>query len=153
MANGNNVDIVGNLTRDPELRFTPGGMAVAQFGMAVNRRRQDRQTQEWKEETSFFDVVAYGTLAENISESLTKGARAMVVGRLEQRSWETQDGDRRSKVEVVADEIGPSLRWATAEVTKNERRAESPAGSGNSSNSGRTVSNQAPAYDYDEEPF
>lgn len=160
MANGNNVDLVGNITRDPELRFTPGGMAVAQFGLAVNRRRQDRNTNEWKEETSFFDVVSYGTLAENVSESLARGSRVMVTGRLEQRSWETQDGDRRSKIEVIADEIGPSLRWATADVTKNERREGGPGGGsggggGNSGGGGftRPVTNQAPAYDYDEEPF
>ncbi len=161
MAIGNTVDLVGNITRDPELRFTPGGMAVAQFGLAVNRRRQDRQTQEWKEETSFFDVVAYGTLAENVSESLTRGSRVVVQGRLEQRSWETQEGDKRSKIEVVADEIGPSLRWATAQVTKNERRAgsggEPSSGSGGGGGGGggfnRPAPNQAPAYDYDEEPF
>lgn len=160
MAIGNTVDLVGNITRDPELRFTPGGMAVAQFGLAVNRRRQDRQTNEWKEETSFFDVVAYGSLAENVSESLTRGSRVVVQGRLEQRSWETQEKERRSKIEVVADDIGPSLRWATAQVTKNERRAEGsggagPAGGGGGGGGGfsRPAANQAPAYDYDEEPF
>lgn len=163
MAIGNTVDLVGNITRDPELRFTPGGMAVAQFGLAVNRRRQDRNTQEWKEETSFFDVVAYGTLAENVSESLARGSRVIVQGRLEQRSWETQDGDKRSKIEVVADEIGPSLRWATANVTKNERRdgggfqgGGGPSGGGGGGGGGgfsRPAPNQAPAYDYDEEPF
>lgn len=160
MAIGNSVDLVGNITRDPELRFTPGGMAVAQFGLAVNRRRQDRQTNEWKEETSFFEVVTYGTLAENASESLTRGARVLVQGRLEQRTWETQEGDKRSKIEVIADEVGPSLRWATCEITKNERRSDgsapayhddrSPAGGGGFS---RPAPNQAPAYDYDEEPF
>ena len=101
MARDNNVDLCGNLTRDAELRFTPGGMAVASFGLAVNRRTQDRQTQEWKEQTSFFDVVSYGTLAENVSESLQRGARVMVQGRLEQRSWETQDGEKRSKIELL----------------------------------------------------
>jgi single-strand DNA-binding protein len=159
MAIGNTVDLVGNITRDPELRFTPGGMAVAQFGLAVNRRRQDRNTNEWKEETSFFDIVSYGTLAENVSESLTRGSRVMVQGRLEQRSWETQEGDKRSKIEVIADEVGPSLRWATAEVTKNERRADGggPSGGGGGGGGGggfsRPAPNQPPAYDYDEEPF
>ena len=124
--------------------------------MAVNRRRQDRNTNEWKEETSFFDVVTYGTLAENVSESLTRGARVLVQGRLEQRSWETQDGDKRSKIEVIADEVGPSLRWATADVTKNERRADGGGGSGGGGGGGgftRPTPNQPPAYDYDEEPF
>lgn len=161
MAIGNSVDLVGNITRTPELRFTPGGMAVAQFGLAVNRRRQDRNTQEWKEDTSFFDVVCYGTLAENVSESVDRGSRVMVQGRLEQRSWETQDGDKRSKVEVIADEVGPSLRWATAEVTRNEKRADQNGSAGGFSrpaaNNTPAWAGQAPAggvaYDYDEEPF
>lgn len=162
MANGNNVDLVGNLTRDPELRFTPGGMPVATFGLAVNQRRQNRQTQEWEDRTSFFDVVCYGTLGENVSESLTKGTRVMVVGRLDQRSWESQDGDRRSKVEVIADEVGPSLRWASADITKNDRRPGNDFGGGGPSTGnsggagrggGRQTSNEPPAYDYDEEPF
>ena len=110
------------MTRDPELRFTNTGQANVTFGLAVNRRWQNRQTQEWEEATSFFDVVCWREMAENVSETITRGARVMVAGRLEQRSWETQEGDRRSKVEVVADEIGPSLRWATAQITKNERR-------------------------------
>ena len=118
----NSVTLVGNITRDPELRFTNTGQANVTFGLAVNRRWQNRQTQEWEEATSFFDVVCWREMAENVSETLSRGARVIVNGRLEQRSWETQDGDKRSKVEVIADEIGPSLRWATAQVTKNERR-------------------------------
>jgi single-strand DNA-binding protein len=160
MAAGNNIDLVGNLTRDPELRYTPGGMAVATFGLAVNARRQNRQTNEWEERTSFFDVVCWGSLGENVSESLGRGSRVMVVGRLEQRSWETQDGDKRSKIEVIADEVGPSLRWASAEVTKNERRGGDFGGGpatngpgGAAPRSSRPAANEPPAYDYDEEPF
>jgi single-strand DNA-binding protein len=163
MAAGNNIDLVGNLTRDPELRYTPGGMAVATFGLAVNARRQNRQTNEWEERTSFFDVVCWGSLGENVSESLGRGSRVMVVGRLEQRSWENQEGDKRSKIEVIADEVGPSLRWASAEVTKNERRAGGDFGGGPSGPGGgpaggggrasRPAGNEPPAYDYDEEPF
>lgn len=153
MALGNTVDLVGTLGRDPELRFTPGGMAVAQFSIAVNRRKQNRQTQEWEETTSWFDVVAYGTLAENVSESLSRGSRVIVQGRLEQRSWETQDGDKRSKIEVIADDIGPSLRWATVEVTRNERRSEG----GQSGGYSRPAQNQPSYGGYDplddEEPF
>ena len=122
MPSDNSVTLVGNVTRDPELRFTNTGQANVTFGLAVNRRWQNRQTQEWEEATSFFDVVCWREMAENVSESLARGSRIMVAGRLEQRSWETQEGDKRSKVEVVADEIGPSLRWATAQITKNERR-------------------------------
>jgi single-strand DNA-binding protein len=128
MANGNNVTIVGNLTRDPELRFTPSGQATTTFGVAVNRRWQNRQTQDWEEQTSYFDVVCWAQMAENAAQSLTRGARVVVSGRLDQRSWETQDGDRRSKIEITADEVAPSLRWATVTITKNERR--SPDGGG-----------------------
>jgi len=118
----NDVSLVGNITRDPEIRYTPSGQATVTFGLAVNRRWQNRQTQDWEEATSFFDVVCWRELAENVAASLVRGSRVIVVGRLEQRSWETPDGEKRSKVEVVADEVGPSLRWATASVTKNERR-------------------------------
>jgi single-strand DNA-binding protein len=160
MANGNNVTLVGNITRDPELRFTNTGQATSSFGLAVNRRWQNRQTQEWEEATSFFDVVCWREMAENTAESLSRGARVIVTGRLEQRSWETPDGDKRTKVEVVADEIGPSIRWATAQVTKNERRAPGeggtqggggrpgPAGSSSSGGGG-----EAAGYGYSEEPF
>ncbi len=129
MANDNTVTLVGNATRDPELRYTPSGQTVATFGLAVNRRWQNRQTQAWEEATSFFDIVAWREMAENIGESVQKGARVVVTGRLEQRSWESQEGDKRSTVEVVADEVGPSLRWATATVVRNERRGGGEGGS------------------------
>ncbi|WP_419918454.1 single-stranded DNA-binding protein [Candidatus Poriferisocius sp.] len=122
MAFDNTVTVTGNMTRDPELRFTASGSAVTTFGLAWNRRWQNRQTNEMEEQVSFFDVTCWNNLAENVSESLFKGTRVIVSGRLEQRSWETPDGERRSKVEIVADEVSPSLRWATVEVTKNERR-------------------------------
>jgi single-strand DNA-binding protein len=128
MANDNSVTLTGNITRDPELRFTPSGQAVATFGLAVNRRWQNRQTNEWEEQVSFFDVKCWAQMAENVSESLGRGTRVVVSGRLEQRSWETDNGDKRSKVEVVADEIAPSLRWATAQVTKNERSSDGGGG-------------------------
>ncbi len=150
----NTVTLVGNITRDPELRFTNSGQALATFGLAVNRRWQNRQSGDWEEATSFFNITCWREMAENVSHSLQKGARVVVNGRLEQRSYETQDGDKRSVVEVVADEIGPSLRWATAEVTKNERRSGDGAGGGGGG--GRPVANQdapVPAYDSDEEPF
>ena len=152
MSNANSVHVVGNITRDPELRFTPTGQARAQFGLAVNRRWQNRQTQEWEEATSFFDVTCWGDLGDNVSESLAKGARVLVIGRLEQRSWETDQGDKRSKVEIIADEVGPSLRWATAQVTKTERKG--PGEGGGSGGGGRPTPNapsDGPAYD--EEPF
>lgn len=146
------VTLVGNLTRDPELRYTPSGQTVASFGIAVNRRWQNRQTQEWEEQVSFFDVKAWANLAENIAESLSKGTRVVVTGRLEQRSWETDQGDRRSKVEVVADEVAPSLRWATAQVHKIERSGGGGF-SGGGSGGGRPVSNEPSSYAGEEEPF
>jgi len=163
---GNAVTLVGNITRDPELRFTNTGQATASFGLAVNRRWQNRQTQEWEEATSFFDVVCWREMAENAAESLTRGSRVIVTGRLEQRSWETPDGDKRSKVEVVADEVGPSIRWATAQVTKNERQSPGGGGGGGggggarngppSGGGGQSSGGGAPAdtgYGHSEEPF
>jgi single-strand DNA-binding protein len=149
----NTVTLVGNVTRDPELRFTNSGQATASFGLAVNRRWQNRQTQEWEEQVSFFDVVCWREMAENVSESLTKGSRVVVTGRLDQRSWETQEGDKRSKIEVVADEVAPSLRWATAQVTRNERR--DGGGGRPAARPAPQQSNPADAggYGYDEEPF
>jgi len=119
----NHVTLIGNLVDDPELRFTPSGVALAKVRFAVNRRYQDRNG-EWQEDTSFFGGTLWRDAAENAAESLTKGARVIVTGRLEQRTWETQEGDKRSVVEVAIDEIGPSLRWATATVTKSPRSGD-----------------------------
>jgi single-strand DNA-binding protein len=148
MASENQITLVGNITREPELRFTQGGQAVTKFGMAVNRRFQ--QAGEWKESTSFFDVVAWGQLGENVASSLAKGSRVMVAGRLEQRSYETQQGEKRSSVEIVADEIGPSLRWATAQIEKNDRRSGDGAPMGSSPRSSAPAND---SYNSDEEPF
>lgn len=151
---GNTVELIGNLTKDPELRFTPNGAPVANFGLAVNRRWQNRQTNEWEEQTSFFDIVCWRDLAENVAESLSRGTRVMVVGRLEQRSWENQEGEKRSKVEVIADEVGPSLRWATAAVSKNDRGG-GDGGFAGSQQSQQSQQSQpaAQAYSENEEPF
>lgn len=121
MASDNQIIIVGNLTDDPELRYTPNGAAVAKFRVAVNRRYKD-EAGNWKDgDTSFFTVNAWRTLAENVAESLTRGTRVLVAGRLLMRSWETQEGEKRTVVEIEADEIGPSLRWATAKVERQSR--------------------------------
>lgn len=122
--------VTGNLTRDPEIRYTRDGQATTSMGVAVNRRWRNRETEEWEEATSFFDVVSWRDLAENTALSLTKGTRVVVVGRLEQRTWETAEGERRSKVEIVAEEVAPSLRFATVEVHKLERQAASDDGPG-----------------------
>ena len=161
MAFDNTVTVVGNVTRDPELRFTPAGAAVATFGLAWNQRSQNARG-ETEEKVSFFDVTCWRQLAENVAESLSKGTRVVVYGRLEQRSWETTDGDRRSKVEIIADDVAPSLRWATAELTRNDFKGEAGAPSGapsgassgapNRGGNARPATNE-PVYDTDEEPF
>lgn len=156
----NTVTLVGNVTRDPELRYTPSGQTVATFGLAVNRRWQNRQTQEWEEQVSFFDIKSWAGLAENVAESIQRGTRVIVTGRLEQRSWETDNNEKRSKVEVVADEIAPSLRWATAQVQKIERSGGQQGGGGGNygggggggGNAPRPTSNEPTTYD-GEEPF
>ena len=151
---GNEVTLVGNMTRDPELRFTASGVATASFGIAVNRVWNDRQTNEKKEAVSFFDVVCWREMAENVSESLTKGARVVVTGRLEQRSWETPEGEKRSKIEVVADDIGPSLRWSTAQVTRNDRRGPAQEyGAGLNTTAPAAAPAGGGGYDYGDEPF
>jgi len=151
------VTIVGNITRDPELRFTNTGRANANFGVAVNRRWQNRQSGEWEEQVSFFNVVAWGDMGENIAATCTKGTRVIVTGRLEQRSYETQNGEKRSVVEIIADEVGPSLRWAQASIQRNERSdASGGGGFGSGGGGGRPIPNEpspGPAYGNDEEPF
>lgn len=126
----NNVTLVGNLVEDPELRFTSNGTAMAKIRIAVSRRWQ--QDGQWQESTSFFGGTLWREAAENAAESLKKGARVILTGRLEQRTWETEAGEKRSMVEVQIDEIGPSLRWATASVTKNAREDNFGGGAGNS---------------------
>ncbi len=151
MAFDNTITVVGNITRDPELRFTPSGAAVANFGVAWNKKGFDGK----EDEVSFFDVTCWRQLAENVSESLTKGSRVVVYGRLEQRSWQTQDGDKRSKVEIIADDVAPSLKWASAQITRNEYSG-GQGGSQGGGGQNRPVANTpsaAPAYDTDEEPF
>ena len=163
----NTVTLVGNLTREPELRYTNGGQAVTSFGLAVNRRYQ--QNGEWQEKTSYFNIVAWAQLGENAAQSLNKGARVIVTGRLEQRQYETREGEQRNTVEIVADEIGPSLRWATAQVEKTSRSSSEgggfqggsggPGGGYQGGGGGAPGGNQQPAPSRgadsyaDEEPF
>jgi single-strand DNA-binding protein len=165
MANNlNSITVVGNITRDPEMRFTPSGVSKVTFGVAVNRSWRNQQSNEWEEQTSFFNVVCWRELADNAGASLKKGTRVVVTGRLEQRSWETEQGDKRSIVEIVADEVGPSLRFATAEVHRVERSGPggpggagggNPTGGGGNAPSGGT-NNGGGTTNYDdfgEEPF
>lgn len=133
----NSITLTGNLTRDPELRFTNSGKAVASFGIAVSRRFQVNN--EWQEQTSYFNVDAWGKLGENAAATLTKGSRVVVFGRIEQREYTTKDNEKRTAVEIIADDIGPSLKWATASIERNPRDGGNDRG-GNS----RTVADDEP---------
>jgi single-strand DNA-binding protein len=122
MAGDTVITVVGNLTADPELRFTPSGAAVANFTVASTPRTFDRQSGEWKDgEALFLRCNIWRQAAENVAETLTRGARVIVQGRLKQRSFETREGEKRTVIELEVDEIGPSLRYATASVTKASR--------------------------------
>ncbi|HEY2221952.1 single-stranded DNA-binding protein [Actinomycetospora sp.] len=122
MAGDTVITVVGNLTADPELRFTPSGAAVANFTVASTPRTFDRQSGEWKDgEALFLRCNIWRQAAENVAETLTRGARVIVQGRLKQRSFETREGEKRTVIELECDEIGPSLRYATASVTKASR--------------------------------
>lgn len=157
-VNGAQLTIVGNATRDPELRFSNSGMAVASFSVAVNFRKMNRSTNEWEEEEpSFFRVSCFGDMAENVAETITKGSRVVVVGRVRIREYDTQDGERRTSVEISADEVAPSLRWATAEVNRTERRGgdggSRSGGGGGGGRSGGSGGGGGGGFDDDEEPF
>lgn len=153
MANDNSVTITGNCTRDPELRYTNNGMQIATFGVAINQRKRNDSGQWEDGETSYFDVTCFRELAENVAESVSKGTRVIVAGTLKQRSWETPDGDKRSKIEVIADEVGPSLRWATASVERMGR-SSSDGGGGSAAAAPQGGSDGPPPnYDNQEEPF
>jgi len=122
MAGDTIITVVGNLTADPELRFTASGAAVASFTVASTPRTFDRQSNEWKDgDALFMRCSVWRETAENVAESLTKGARVVVQGRLVQRSFETREGEKRTVVELQVDEVGPSLRYATAKVTRAQR--------------------------------
>ena len=119
--NINNITIVGNLTRDPELRFTSNGTPVASFGIAVNKRFQNKSTGEWENEADFFNVSAWFKLAENCAESLGKGDRVLINGRLTQDSWDDKDGQKRTNFKIIANVVAPSLEFAVCRIEKNPR--------------------------------
>ena len=138
MAGDTVITVVGNLTADPELRFTPAGAAVANFTGASTPRMFDRQTNEWKDgEALFLRCNIWREAAENVAESLTRGSRVIVQGRLKQRSYETREGEKRTVVELEVDEIGPSLRYATAKVNKANRSGGGGGGFSGGSGGGR----------------
>ena len=131
MAGDTTITVIGNLTDDPELRFTPSGAAVAKFRVASTPRFMDRATNEWKDgEPLFLACTVWRQAAEHVAESLHRGARVIVSGRLKQRSYETREGEKRTVVELDVDEIGPSLRYATAKVQKMSRSSGGGGGFG-----------------------
>src|SRR3954449_6651509 len=131
MAGETTITVVGNLTDDPELRFTPSGAAVANFTVASTPRFMDKQTNEWKDgDALFMRCNIWRQAAENVAESLQRGMRVIVTGRLRQRSYETKEGEKRTVYEVEVDEIGPSMRYATAKVVKGQRSGGSGGGGG-----------------------
>ncbi len=137
MAGDTVITVVGNLTGDPELRFTPSGAAVANFTIASTPRQFDRQTNEWKDgDTLFMRCSIWREAAENVAESLTKGTAVIAQGRLVQRSYETREGEKRTVVELQVDEIGPSLRRASAKVTRAQRSGGGGGGGGFGGGSG-----------------
>lgn len=149
MANETTLNITGNLVEDPELRFTPSGAAVANFKIASTPRTFDRQSNEWKDgETLFMRCAAWKELGENVAESLTKGMRVVAEGRLKSRSYETKEGEKRTVIELEIDEIGPSLKYATAKVTRTQRNNAAgsntfaPANTGFGVNPPQTGNNQ-----------
>ena len=122
MAGETTLNIIGNLTNDPELRFTPSGSAVANFTIASTPRTFDKNANEWKDgETLFMRCSVWREAAENVAESLTKGMRVIVEGRLKQRSYDTKEGEKRTVIELEVDEIGPSLKYANAKVNRTQR--------------------------------
>lgn len=144
----NTITVVGNLTRDPELRYTQSGKATVTVGIAVNRRYQVNG--EWQDATTYMNVVAWDQLAENIAASLTKGARIMATGRLDVREYEGRDGVKRTSVDIVADEVGATLRWATVAIERNPARGDG----GGASRAPRSAAPAAEEPFYgDEEPF
>ncbi|MFT3901314.1 MAG: single-stranded DNA-binding protein [Gordonia sp. (in: high G+C Gram-positive bacteria)] len=151
MAGETVITVIGNLTADPELRFTPSGAAVANFTVASTPRTFDRQTNEWKDgEALFLRCNIWREAAENVTESLTKGTRVIVSGRLKQRSFETREGEKRTVYELDVDEIGPSLRYATAKVTRASRGGGGGGGFGApQGGGGRPAASSQPAANED----
>lgn len=148
MAGETVITVIGNLTADPELRFTPSGAAVANFTVASTPRRFDRQQSQWVDgDTLFLRCSIWRDAAENVAESLTKGMRVIAQGRLVQRSFETREGEKRTVVEMEADEVGPSLRYATAKVNKVSRGGGGGGFGGNDGGGGQQSGGQAPADD------
>lgn len=159
MSATNQVVLVANLTRDPELSFTASGMALAKLSVAHNHRWFNKKANDWEEKVNFFDCIIWGALAENVAETLEKGMRVVLTGRLDFQTWEDKDGNKRTKVEIVVDSIAPDLTFATAKVTKVTNDGDGGGNRGGNSG-GRTTARRKPRdepaqqdYTDDEEPF
>ena len=149
MAGETTITLVGNLTADPELRFTPSGAAVANFTVASTPRTFDRQSNEWKDgDAMFLNCAVWRQAAENVAESLQKGMRVIVQGRLKSRSYETREGERRTVFEIDVDEIGPALKYATAKVSRN-----AGGGGGNAGGAGRSSGGGGGGGGYGDDPW
>ncbi len=155
MAGDTVITVVGNLTGDPELRFTPSGAAVANFTVASTPRSFDKQSNEWKDgDTLFMRCSVWREAAENVAESLTKGMRVLVQGRLVQRSYETREGEKRTVVELQVDEVGPSLRYASAKVTRAQRSGGGGGGfSGGGASGGGASGGASGGSGFDNDPW
>ena len=157
MAGDTIITVIGNLTADPELRFTPSGAAVCNFTVASTPRTFDRNSNEWKDgDALFMRCNIWREAAENVAESLTRGSRVIVSGRLKQRSYETNEGEKRTVVELEVDEIGPSLKYATAKVNKANRAGGTGAGFGATNSSPKPTEDPwgaTPTAPTDEPPF
>jgi single-strand DNA-binding protein len=157
MATDNFVQIIGNVTRDPELRYTTGGAAVCSFGIAYTPRRRNANG-DWEDgETSFFNCSAWRDLGENIAASISKGNRVVVTGSVRARDWEDRDGNKRTSIEIDVDECAPSLRWAQAQIERTSRsggQGGGQGGGGGNADGGGSPRQQSPDPVYgDEEPF
>jgi single-strand DNA-binding protein len=139
----NSVTLIGNVVRDPELQFLNNGSAVVKFAVAVSRRWQNQKTHEWEEKTSYVDVVHYGKSAENVAQSVRKGYRVMVTGRVESRTWDTNEGTKRTVIEVIADEVAVSLKFVTAVISRADRPDAAD----------RAMSRRETLPAFDDEPF
>jgi single-strand DNA-binding protein len=139
------VTLTGRLTRDPDLKFSQAGKAVARFAVVTSRRVKDRNTNEWSDaDTTFWDCVAFGELANNIAESLEKGTAVVVTGHASQEEWTTKDGEKRKSLKVVAEDVAPSLRWASARVAKaGQQQSDAP----------KSVAQNENPFANDEPPF
>jgi len=154
MAGETTITVIGNLTDDPELRFTPSGAAVAKFRIASTPRTLDKASGEWKDgEPLFLACSVWRQVAENVAESLQRGARVIVSGRLRQRSYETREGEKRTVYELEVDEIGPSLRYATAKVQKMSRSSGGGGGGGYGASSGGGGGNTGGGGGFADDPW